>query len=259
MVMREVKVPDIGDFKDVEVIEVLVKPGDAVAKEQSLITLESDKATMEIPSPGAGVVKELRIKLGDKVSQGSVILVLDSAQAAQAAPKTTPAPAAAPSPSAAADLECDIVVLGAGPGGYSAAFRAADLGLKTVLVERYPTLGGECLNVGCIPSKALLHTAAVMDAARDLAGHGVTFGQPKLDLAKLRAFKDKVVGKLTGGLASMAKMRKVTLLQGVGLFTDPHYLSVEGDRKSTRLNSSHGYISYAVFCFKKKKKKAKPA
>jgi len=236
----EVKVPDIGDFKNVEVIEVLVKPGDAVAQEQSLVTLESDKATMEIPSPGAGVVKELRIKLGDKVSQGSVILVLDSAQAAQAAPKTTPAPAAAPSPSAAADLECDIVVLGAGPGGYSAAFRAADLGLKTVLVERYPTLGGVCLNVGCIPSKALLHTAAVMDAARDLANHGVAFGQPKLDLAKLRAFKDKVVGKLTGGLAAMAKMRKVTVVQGVGTFLDKNHLQVEGKdgRKTVRFASA---------------------
>src|SRR5882672_6083332 len=233
----EVKVPDIGDFKNVEVIEVLVKPGDAVAQEQSLVTLESDKATMEIPSPGAGVVKELRIKVGDKVSQGSPILVLESAQApAQAVPKTTAAPAAAPSPSTSADLECDIVVLGAGPGGYSAAFRAADLGLKTVLVERYPTLGGVCLNVGCIPSKALLHTAAVMDAARDLADHGVTFGQPKLDLAKLRAFKDKVVGKLTGGLAAMAKMRKVTVLQGVATFTGPHELSIEakGDKRSLR-------------------------
>src|SRR5213592_4086857 len=179
----EVKVPDIGDFKNVEVIEVLVKPGDAVAKEQSLITLESDKATMEIPSPGAGVVRELRIKLGDKVSQGSPILVL-----------------------------------GAGPGGYSAAFRAADLGLKTVLVERYPTLGGVCLNVGCIPSKALLHTAAVIDAAKELAAHGVAFGEPKLDLAKLRDFKNKVVGKLTGGRASVAKLRKVAVLTGVGAF-----------------------------------------
>src|SRR5216684_6616776 len=227
----EVKVPDIGDFKDVEVIEVLVKPGDAVAKEQSLVTLESDKATMEIPSPGAGVVKELRIKVGDKVSQGSPILVLESAQPEKRPAAPQPAP---PAPSAAADLECDIVVLGAGPGGYSAAFRAADLGLKTVLVERYPTLGGVCLNVGCIPSKALLHTAAVMDAARDLADHGVTFGEPKLDLARLRAFKDKVVGKLTGGLASMAKMRKVTVLQGVGVFIDPHHLSVEGkDGKKT--------------------------
>jgi len=228
----EVKVPDIGDFKNVEVIEVLVKPGDAVANEQSLVTLESDKATMEIPSPGAGIVKELRIKVGDKVSQGSPILVLESGQAEKKpeAPKASPAP----TPSAAADLECDVLVLGAGPGGYSAAFRAADLGLKTVLVERYPTLGGVCLNVGCIPSKALLHTAAVMDAARDLADHGVTFGEPKLDLARLRAFKDKVVGKLTGGLASMAKMRKVTVLQGVGVFIDPHHLSVEGkDGKRT--------------------------
>src|SRR6266436_347515 len=233
MAMREVKVPDIGDFKEVEVIEVLVKPGDAVAQEQSLVTLESDKATMEIPSPGAGVVKELRIKVGDKVSQGSPILMLESGQAE----KKPEASRASPAP---ADLECDVLVLGAGPGGYSAAFRAADLGLKTVLVERYPALGGVCLNVGCIPSKALLHTAAVMDAARDLAGHGVTFGQPKLDLAKLRAFKDKVVGKLTGGLASMAKMRKVTVLQGVGLFTDPHYLSVEGKdgRKSVRFASA---------------------
>jgi dihydrolipoamide dehydrogenase len=237
----EVKVPDIGDFKNVEVIEVLVKPGDAVAKEQSLITLESDKATMEIPSPGAGVVRELRIKLGDKVSQGSIILVLESAQApAQAAPKTTPAPASAPAPSASADLECDVVVLGAGPGGYSAAFRAADLGLKTVLVERYPTLGGVCLNVGCIPSKALLHTAAVMDAARGLADHGVAFGEPKLDLARLRAFKDKVVGKLTGGLASMAKMRKVTVVQGVGSFLDKNHLQVEGKdgRKTVRFASA---------------------
>src|SRR5437773_5803388 len=227
MVMREVKVPDIGDFKDVEVIEVLVKPGDAVAKEQSLITLESDKATMEIPSPGAGVVKELRIKLGDKVSQGSPILVLESAQPQKRPAAPQPAP---PAPSASADLECDIVVLGAGPGGYSAAFRAADLGLKTVLVERYPTLGGVCLNVGCIPSKALLHTAAVVDAARHLADHGISFGEPKLDLGKLRAFKTKVVGKLTGGLAAMAKMRKVTVLQGVASFTGPNELSIDGGK-----------------------------
>ena len=236
----EVKVPDIGDFKDVEVIEVLVKPGDAVAKEQSLITLESDKATMEIPSPGAGVVKELRIKLGDKVSQGSPILVLESAQPQKRPAAPQPAP---PAPSASADLECDIVVLGAGPGGYSAAFRAADLGLKTVLVERYPTLGGVCLNVGCIPSKALLHTAAVMDAARGLADHGVTFGQPKLDLAKLRAFKDKVVGKLTGGLASMAKMRKVTVVQGVGTFLDKNRLQVEGKDGSKTVRFASAIIA----------------
>ncbi|HEX6296367.1 MAG TPA: dihydrolipoyl dehydrogenase [Burkholderiales bacterium] len=233
MASLEVKVPDIGDFKDVEVIEVLVKPGDSIAKEQSLITLESDKATMEIPSPGAGVVKEIRIKTGDKVSQGSPILVLESSAgqekpAARAEPARAAAAPSTPSPSAKADIECDLLVLGAGPGGYSAAFRAADLGLKTVLVERYPTLGGVCLNVGCIPSKALLHTAAVTDAARALGAHGIAFGEPKIDLAKLRAFKDKVVGKLTGGLAAMAKMRKVTVLVGIGRFSGPNHLLVEG-------------------------------
>jgi dihydrolipoamide dehydrogenase len=234
----EVKVPDIGDFKNVEVIEVLVKPGDTIAKEQSLITLESDKATMEIPSPGAGVVKELRVKVGDKVSQGSPILMLDSAEAPQPAAKEAPkaAPSAPPARAAAGDVDCDVVVIGSGPGGYSAAFRAADLGLRTVLIERYPTLGGVCLNVGCIPSKALLHTAAIMDGARALADHGVTFGEPKLDLAKLRTFKNKVVGKLTGGLAAMAKMRKVTVIQGVASFTGPHELSIEvkGDKRSLR-------------------------
>jgi len=212
----EVKVPDIGDFKQVEVIEILVKPGDTIAKEQSLVTLESDKATMEIPSPGAGVVKELRLKVGDKVSKGSPILVLDEEQ------KASPPP-----PATKSDSDCDVVVLGAGPGGYSAAFRAADLGLKVILVERYPTLGGVCLNVGCIPSKALLHTAAVMDAARALGDHGVSYGEPKVDLVRLRGFKDKVVGKLTGGLAAMAKMRKVTVVQGIGSFESKNALAVE--------------------------------
>jgi dihydrolipoamide dehydrogenase len=245
MAGTEVKVPDIGDFKDVEVIEVLVKPGDAIAKEQSLITLESDKATMEIPSPDAGVVKELRIKVGDKVSKGSPILLLEAAAKAEAparAPAKTPeAPrTAAPMPAAGADVECDVLVLGAGPGGYSAAFRAADLGMKTVLVERYPTLGGVCLNVGCIPSKALLHTAAIMDGARALASHGIAFGEPKVDLGKLRASKDKVVGKLTGGLAGMAKMRKVTVIQGVGAFRDRNHLEVETKegRKTVRFSSA---------------------
>ncbi len=224
MAGTEVKVPDIGDFKEVEVIEVLVKPGDQVNKEQSLITLESDKATMEIPSPEAGVVGELRVKVGDKVSKGSPILMLDSKKTEKPeAPR-----AASPSPSAGADIECDVLVLGAGPGGYSAAFRAADLGMKTVLVERYPTLGGVCLNVGCIPSKALLHTAAIMDGAKALASHGITFGEPKVDLAKLRAFKDKVVGKLTGGLAGMAKVRKVTVVQGVGSFVDRNRIEAGG-------------------------------
>src|SRR5438045_6970691 len=230
---QPVVVPDIGDFKEVEVIEVLVKPGDAVSKEQSLITLESDKATMEIPSPAAGVVKEIKLKTGDKVSQGSLILLLEAAAVAQPAAAEKPALAraqsAAPAP-VKGDVDCDVVVIGAGPGGYSAAFRAADLGLKTVLVERYPVLGGVCRNVGCIPSKALLHTAAVMDAARGLADHGVTFGEPKLDLARLRAFKEKVVGKLTGGLAAMAKMRKVTVMTGVAKFLDKNTLEVAGKK-----------------------------
>jgi dihydrolipoamide dehydrogenase len=243
MAGTEVRVPDIGDFKEVEVIEVLVKPGDAIAKEQSLITLESDKATMEIPSPDAGVVKEMRLKVGDKVSQGSPILLLDAESAKSEAPprKAPEAPKpVTPVPSPGADVECDVVVLGAGPGGYSAAFRAADLGLKTVLVERYPALGGVCLNVGCIPSKALLHTAAVVDAAKALAAHGVSFGEPKLDLAKLRDFKTKVVGKLTGGLASMAKLRKVTVLTGVGSFAGPHHLAVDTKegRKTVRFSSA---------------------
>src|SRR5687768_17495444 len=244
----EVKVPDIGDFKEVEVIEVLVKPGDAVTKEQSLVTLESDKATMEIPSPEAGKVLRLNIKVGDKVSKGSPILTLESQQAsraeapaAMAPPKAPEAPKAAPPrPSTGADIECDVLVLGAGPGGYSAAFRAADLGMKTVLVERYPALGGVCLNVGCIPSKALLHTAAIMDGALALASHGISFGEPKVDLAKLRAFKDKVVGKLTGGLAGMAKVRKVTVLQGVGAFRDKNHLEVETKegKKTVRFSSA---------------------
>src|SRR4026209_347797 len=237
----EVKVPDIGDFKNIEVIEVLVKPGDKVAKEQSLITLESDKATMEIPSPGAGTVKELKVKVGDKVSKGSPILMLEGSEApkTESAAKPVPPPPAAPSPldrgatqKPSSEYDCDVVVIGAGPGGYSAAFRAADLGLKTVLVERYPTLGGVCLNVGCIPSKALLHTAAIMDGAAALSHHGITFGEPKVDLAKLRDFKNKVVGKLTGGLASMAKMRKVTVVQGTASFLDKNRLQVDG--KSVR-------------------------
>jgi len=239
----EVRVPDIGDFKNVEVIEVLVKPGDRVAKEQSLITLESDKATMEIPSPGEGVVKEMRLKMGDKVSQGSPILVLEG----QVAEKKTESQAPPATPVAASDADCDVVVLGAGPGGYSAAFRAADLGLRTVLVERYPTLGGVCLNVGCIPSKALLHTAAVIDAARHLGEHGVAFGEPKLDLAKLRAFKDKVVGKLTSGLAGMARARKVTVIQGVGSFEARNVLAVDTKEGKKKIRFASAIIAAGSF------------
>ena len=223
----EVQVPDIGDFKDVEVIEILVKPGDTVAKEQSLISLETDKASMEIPAPEAGVVKELVIKLGDRVSQGSVILKLESGEQKKP-PDEKPKTAAPQLSQADSGFDCDMLVLGSGPGGYSAAFRAADLGMKTILVERYPVLGGVCLNVGCIPSKALLHTAAVMDAASELSEHGIAFGEPKIDLDKLRAFKSKVVGKLTGGLASMAKMRKVTVVQGSGTFSGMNSIVVEG-------------------------------
>ena len=242
MAIIEVKVPDIGDFESVAIIEVLVKPGDVVKVEQSLITVESDKASMEIPSSAAGVVQELKVKIGDKVNEGSVILSLEADAAAAPAPAAaTPAPAAtaaapatsAPAPQAAshaggADVECDLLVLGAGPGGYSAAFRGADLGLKTVLVERYAALGGVCLNVGCIPSKALLHVASVMDEVTHFADLGITFQKPEVDLGKLLAHKNKVVGKLTGGLAAMAKMRKVTVVNGVGEFADPFHLKVTG-------------------------------
>jgi dihydrolipoamide dehydrogenase len=242
MAVIEVKVPDIGDFKDVGVIELLVKPGDTVAAEQSLITVESEKASMEIPSSSAGVVKELRVKVGDVVNMGSVILTMESSGAAAPAQAPAPAPvSASPAPAPAqagpapvastygggADIECDLLVLGGGPGGYSAAFRAADLGMKVVLVERYATLGGVCLNVGCIPSKALLHVAMVMDEVKHFADLGVSYGEPQLDIARLRAHKGKVVGKLTGGLSAMAKMRKVTVVRGYGSFIDPFHCKVE--------------------------------
>ena len=243
----EVKVPDIGDFKEVAVIEVMVKPGETIAVDTGLIMVESDKASMEIPSSAAGVVKEIKVKVDDKVSEGSVILVIEATGAAASAPAPVAAPAApAVAPAASvpkagsfagkADTECEVLVLGAGPGGYSAAFRSADLGMKTVLVERYATLGGVCLNVGCIPSKALLHTAAVVDEVRHLPDHGISFGAPKIDLDKLRGFKDGVVKKLTGGLAGMAKARKVEVVTGVGRFLDPNHLEVEthGAKKTIR-------------------------
>ncbi len=246
MSLIEVKVPDLGDVKDVGVIEILVKPGDTIKAEQSLIMVESDKASMEIPAPQAGVVKELKVKLGDTVSQGSLILMLEAAgDATAAAPVAAPAPApaASPAPVAAApapvpaavppvaagpvDQSFDVLVLGGGPGGYSVAFRAADLGLKVVIVERYTELGGVCLNVGCIPSKALLHVASVIDEARHFADYGVSFAAPKIDLPGLRAHKQGVVRKLTTGLAGMAKARKVTVVRGFGSFIDAHRLQVE--------------------------------
>jgi len=242
MALMDIKVPDIGDFAEVAVIELLVKPGDTVKAEQSLITVESDKASMEIPSSHAGVVKELKVKLGDKVAEGSVVLTLDvvaspqaaatspvvaSSQAAVSPPVVASPQGAASSFSGTADLDCDVLVLGAGPGGYSAAFRAADLGLKVILVERYATLGGVCLNVGCIPSKALLHVAAVMDEVSHMADLGVDFRAPKVSIDKLRGHKEKVIGKLTGGLAAMAKMRKVTTVRGYGHFIGANHVEVE--------------------------------
>ncbi|HIE54922.1 MAG TPA: FAD-dependent oxidoreductase, partial [Chromatiaceae bacterium] len=238
----EVTLPDIGDFKDVEVIEVLVSPGDHIEREDSIITLESDKASMEIPSPEAGLVKEVKVGLGDRINQGDLILLLEAAEAReeQAMPasasssepelplgdeKEPPVKHAGEAPGGSvegvADIRAEVLVLGAGPGGYTAAFRAADLGKQVVLVERYADLGGVCLNVGCIPSKALLHTVEVIEEAAGLEAMGVTFGKPKIDLDKLRAGKEKVVRKLTGGLAQMAKMRKVRVVRGNGRFESP--------------------------------------
>ena len=257
MATIEVKVPDIGGYDDVPVIEVLVAVGDSVARDQGLVTLESDKATMEVPSPAVGVVRELKVKLGDKLAEGSVVAILE-AEAADAAPpakassaspneKASVAAASAPAPAKAEtvkpeapqaaassgrkpDIECRILVLGAGPGGYTAAFRAADLGLDTVLVERYPQLGGVCLNVGCIPSKALLHAAAVIDEAAHASDYGIDFGKPKITLDTLRGFKDKVVGQLTKGLAGMSKQRKVRVVTGVGQFVSANELEVSADK-----------------------------
>ncbi|MFU2489645.1 FAD-dependent oxidoreductase, partial [Thauera sp. WH-1] len=234
----EVKVPDIGDFDSVPVIELFVKVGDSIQVDDAICTLESDKATMDVPSSAAGVVKEVLVAVGDKVAEGTVLLKVESmtasaatsagAGAAPAAPAAAPvaAPAAA-AHSGTADAEYDMVVLGAGPGGYSAAFRAADLGLKTAIVERYASLGGVCLNVGCIPSKALLHVAAVIEEAEHVDKAGIVFAKPTVDVDALRKHKDGVIGKLTGGLAGMAKARKVDVIRGYGSFLDPHHLEVE--------------------------------
>jgi len=238
----EIKVPDIGNYQNVPVIEVLVQPGEIVKKDQGLVTLESDKATMEVPSNVAGVVKELRVKVGDQLSEGKVVAVIEiaeektqepSVRAQSTVPVNEPKPApvfkdSSVTPSSSkADYQCQVAVLGSGPGGYTAAFRAADLGMNVVLIERYSTLGGVCLNVGCIPSKALLHTARVMEEAHGLTDYGIDYMAPEINLDKLRNFKNGVIGKLTGGLASMAKQRKVTYLQGSGKFISPHEIEVE--------------------------------
>ncbi len=240
----EVKVPDIGDFKDVPIIEVLVKPGDSVNQEDSLITLESDKATMEVPSPEAGVVKEIKVKLGDKVSQGTPILMLEAAGVSAKAPAAAPVQAEAPRPAAPAptptsaapaaprpvqqgDLHAEVMVLGSGPGGYTAAFRAADLGKKVVLIERYTDLGGVCLNVGCIPSKALLHAARVVSEAEEMSHFGLKFDKPTIELDALRTWKQNVVARGTKGLSGLAKQRKVQVMTGVARFSSPHMAEVQ--------------------------------
>jgi dihydrolipoamide dehydrogenase len=269
----EVKVPDIGDFKDVEIIEVHVKPGDTLAPEDPMITLESDKAAMEVPAPQAGTVTEMKVEVGGRVSEGDVILLLETEAAEteeepkeekpkekmpkredklkeeKPSQKRDERPAAAPR-AGEGDLQAEVLVLGSGPGGYTAAFRAADLGQQVVLVERYPTLGGVCLNVGCIPSKAMLHAAKVIAEARDMAAHGLSFSKPEIDLDKLADWKDGVVGRLTGGLAGLAKQRKVQVVQGVGRFTSPNQLEVEGENGTTTIGFAQAIIaagSQAIF------------
>jgi dihydrolipoamide dehydrogenase len=240
----DVKVPDIGDFKDVPVVTVLVSVGDTVSVEDPLIELESDKATMEVPSPAAGKITEIKVAEGDKVSEGTVIMVLESAdakaddapKAAETAPEAPKSVAATGTASGKGDVHAEVVVLGSGPGGYTAAFRAADLGKKVVLIEKYPSLGGVCLNVGCIPSKALLHVAKVITEAEEMSSHGISFGKPKIDLDELRDFKNSVVGQLTGGLSGLAKGRKVQVVQGYGTFTGPNMIEVIGDSGKTNVS-----------------------
>ena len=244
----DIKVPDIGDFTDVPVVSVLVSVGDTVSEEDPLIEIESDKATMEVPSPAAGKVVEIKVAEGDKVSEGSVIMVLEAAGAAEApqaeAPVEAPrAVAASGTASGAGDVHAEVVVLGSGPGGYTAAFRAADLGKKVVLIEKDPTLGGVCLNVGCIPSKALLHVAKVITEAEEMASHGISFGKPQIDLDELRSFKDGVVSQLTGGLDGLSKGRKVQVLRGFGKFTGPNKIEVQGDEGVTTVSFDNCIIA----------------
>ena len=266
-----VEVPDIGDFNDVDIIEVLVGTGDIIAKEDPLITLESDKATIEIPSPASGTVKEVLVKTNDKVSQGSLILKLevadgDSDSAGSSAAKTEPQAATkmqtsasqatavkaspAPAPAGDSDLHAEVVVLGSGPGGYTAAFRAADLGKQVILIERYDNIGGVCLNVGCIPSKALLHTAQIINEAAEMVDHGIDFGKPKIDIKKLAAFKNKVISQLTSGLAGLAKQRKVQIVTGYGKFTSPHTIEVTGKDGSKTISFDNAIIAAGSSVFK---------
>lgn len=261
--LQTIKVPDIGDVNDVEVIEVLVSVGDTVALEDSLVTVESDKASMEIPAPVAGIITSMLVKSGDRIAEGSDILVIDVAvtstkdttapaenvTAEKTSDSSTTAPAATVATAPVSDPNSehfDLVVIGAGPGGYTSAFRAADLGLKVLLIERYPNLGGVCLNVGCIPSKALLHTSAVIQETREMAAHGVTFGEPQIDIDKLRGFKEEVIGKLTNGLAGLAKQRDVSVAHGLAKFSSTHSLSISEDTDSAEASKRSVSFTSAV-------------
>ena len=236
----EVKIPDIGDFKNIPVIEINVKIGDMVEVEQTLITLESDKATLDVPAPMAGRVVEIKLAIGDKVSEGSLVAVLESEGAATAAVSTAPMVTVS---SGAADVHAELLVIGAGPGGYTAAFRAADLGAKVVMVERRPTLGGVCLNIGCIPSKALLHAAKMVREASDSGMHGIAFGKPEINLERLRDWKDAVIGKLTGGLTDLAKRRKVSVITGDARFTGPNEIIVTGTGGTRKISFTRAIIA----------------
>ena len=240
--LTTVEVPDIGEFKEVEIIEILVSTGDRVSNDQSLLTVESDKASMEIPAPGAGEITSVLVKVGDRISQGTpIVMMMAEDQASTAVEDSTPA-SSATLPNAD-ELTTDVVVIGAGPGGYTAAFRAADLGLSVLLIERYPDLGGVCLNVGCIPSKALLHTAQVINEAKDMEAHGITFGEPQIDIDKLRSFKEQVIGQLTGGLSGLAKQRKVSVAHGVAKFATANQLHLEHDGTVQSVNFKHAIIA----------------
>lgn len=248
--LTTVEVPDIGEFNEVEIIEILVNTGDNVAYDQSLLTVESDKASMEIPAPAAGEITSVLVKIGDRISKGTPIVTMMAEEAA-ASPASTdgaeqssaPAPTPQPASGGTADLSTDVVVIGAGPGGYTAAFRAADLGLSVLLIERYPVLGGVCLNVGCIPSKALLHTAEIINEARTMEAHGITFGKPKIDIDKLRGFKEKVIGQLTGGLSGLAKQRKVAVEHGTAKFTSANQLQLDNEGKTQTVEFKHAIIA----------------
>ncbi|MDP6291443.1 MAG: dihydrolipoyl dehydrogenase [Arenicellales bacterium] len=249
-----VNVPDIGDFRDVDIIEVLIAPGDTIDIETPLITLETDKATMDVPSPVAGKVIEVLTQVGDQISEGDPVAIVGSNEPAALSPPPTDAtptttPPEAPAPNSASSVmtddvdSIDLVVLGSGPGGYTAAFRAADLGLKVALVERYPTLGGVCLNVGCIPSKALLHAARVIEETREMRPHGIDFGEPVINVTQLREWKEKVVGQLTGGLAGLAKKRQVEVITGIGEFTSSHSISIRGSTGERTVRFSQAIIA----------------